>query len=95
MKNNKTLELTDLESMLLSICSNLNRPIRKNQLIRMVTELFECNSKKQVEFAILNLIEHGQLMQKDFFIITPDFNATWDGTVTILDEKKLEALQDA
>ena len=86
MKNSKTLELTDLEAMLLSICSNLNRPIRKNQLIRMVTELFECNSKKQVEFAILNLIEHGQLMQKDFFIITPDFNATWDGTVTMQDE---------
>ena len=70
MKNSKTLELTDLEAMLLSICSNLNRPIRKNQLIRMVTELFECNSKKQVEYALLGLIEHGQLVQKDFFIIT-------------------------
>ena len=51
----------------------------------MVTELFECNSKKQVEYAILGLTEHGQLVQKDFFIITPDFNATWDGTVTMLD----------
>ena len=39
--NNKTLELVDLQKMLLDICTNLNRPIRKTQLIKMVTEVFE------------------------------------------------------
>ena len=56
MKNNKTLELTALQDMLLTICSKLNRPIRKSQLKAFVTELFECNTNKQVDFAILDLI---------------------------------------
>ena len=40
MKNNKTLELTDLEAMLLSICSNLNRPIRKNHVRGLIRPLW-------------------------------------------------------
>ena len=73
MKNTKTLELTDLEAMLLAICATINRPIRKNQLIKMVTELFECNNQKQVDFAILDLIEQEQLVEYKHFIVTPDF----------------------
>ena len=81
-----TLELTDLEAMLLSICSNLNRPIRKSQLTKMVTELFECNNQKQVDFAILDLIEQEQLVEYKHFIVTPDFYATWDKNITAQDE---------
>ena len=84
--NNRTLELIDLQKMLLDICTNLNRPIRKSQLIKMVTEVFECNTKKQVEFAILDLIEQDKLFYAKHFICTPDFAATWDGTVTAADE---------
>ena len=84
--NNKTLELVDLQKMLLDICTNLNRPIRKTQLIKMVTEVFECNSQKQVEFALLALIEQDKLHYAKHFICTPDFAATWDGTVTAADE---------
>ena len=84
--NNRILELPDLQKVLLSTCTYLNRPIRKNQLIKMVTELFECNTVKEVEFALLDLIEQGKLQQKDYFIITPEFAADWDGTVTATDE---------
>ena len=52
--NNRTLELVDLQKMLLDICANLNRPIRKTQLIKLVIEIFECNTQKQVDFAILD-----------------------------------------
>lgn len=86
MKNTKTLELTDLEAMLLSICSNLNRPIRKSQLKAFVTELFECNTNKQVDFAILALIEEKQLVEYKHFIVTPDFYAIWDKNVYSQDE---------
>lgn len=86
MKNTKTLELTDLGAMLLTICTTINRPIRKSQLIKMVTDLFECNNQKQVDFAILDLIEQEQLIEYKHFIITPDFNATWDKNVTAQDE---------
>ena len=84
--NNRTLELADLQKMLLDICTNLNRPIRKTQLIKLVAEIFECNSQKQVEFAILDLIEQDKLHYEKHFICTPEFAATWDGTVTAADE---------
>ena len=84
--NNRTLELVDLQKMLVDICTNLNRPIRKTQLIKMVTEVFECNSQKQVDFAILDLIEQDKLHYKKHFICTPDFATSWDGTVTAADE---------
>lgn len=86
MKNNKTLELTALQDMLLTICSKLNRPIRKSQLKAFVTELFECNTNKQVDFAILALIEENQLVEYKHFIVTPEFYATWDKKVTAQDE---------
>lgn len=86
MKNTKTLELTDLGAMLLTICTTINRPIRKNQLIKMVTDLFECNNQKQVDFAILDLIEQEQLIEYKHFIVTPEFYATWDKKVTAQDE---------
>jgi DNA-binding response OmpR family regulator len=47
--DNRILELADLQKVLLSTCTYLNRPIRKNQLIKMTTELFECNTAKEVE----------------------------------------------
>ena len=59
--DNRILELADLQKVLLSTCTYLNRPIRKNQLIKMTTELFECNTAKEVEFALLDLIEQGKL----------------------------------
>ena len=62
--DNRILELADLQKALLSTCTCLNRPIRKNQLIKMVTELFECNTVKEVEFALLDLIEQGKLDRK-------------------------------
>ena len=69
--NNRTLELVDLQKMLLDICANLNRPIRKTQLIKLVIEIFECNTQKQVDFAILDLIEHDKLHYEKHFICTP------------------------
>lgn len=83
---NRVLELADLQQAILSTCTYLNRPIRKNQLIKMITDLFECNTPKQAEFALLSMIEQRQLQQKDYFIVTPDFASTWDGTVTAADE---------
>ncbi len=88
MKKNtsRILELADLKQNILSICNTLNRPIRKNQLIKMITDLFEYNTQKEVEFALLNLTEEGRLQQKDHFIVTPEFASTWDGVTTAADE---------
>lgn len=83
---NRTLELADLKQILLSTCISLNRPIRKSQLIKMLTELFECSTPKEVEFALLDLIEEGRLYQKDYFIVTPEFASAWDGISTAADE---------
>ena len=83
---NRVLELASLQKVLLSTCTHLNRPVRKNQLIKMVTELFECNTVKEVEFSLLDLIEQGKLQQKDYFITTPELSTDWDGTVTATDE---------
>lgn len=83
---NRVLELADLKQNILSICNTLNRPIRKNQLIKMITDLFEYNTQKEVEFALLNLTEEGKLQQKNHFIVTPEFASTWDGVTTAADE---------
>ena len=91
--DNRILELADLQKALLSTCTCLNRPIRKNQLIKMVTELFECNTVKEVEFALLDLIEQGKLQQKDYFITTPEFAADWNGTITAADEGIINLLK--
>lgn len=85
-KNSRTLELADLQRMLISTCNHLNRPIRKSQLINMITNLFEFNTTKQVEFALIDLIEDEKLCQIDYFIVTPEFASIWDGTVTASDE---------
>lgn len=81
---NRILELADLQEAVLFTCNSLNRPIRKNQLIKMITDLFEYNTPKQVDFALIGLVEEGKLQQKDYFIITPE--SAWDGTVTAADE---------
>lgn len=83
---NRILELADLKQVILYTCNTLNRPIRRNQLINMITDLFECNTQKETEFALLNLIKEGSLQQKDHFIITPKFASTWDGVTTAADE---------
>lgn len=84
--NNRTLELVDLQKMILTICSSLNRPIRKSQLIKMVTELFECNTPKQIEFALLDLIEQAKLIEEKHFIVSPEFSKQWDKMITAADE---------
>lgn len=84
--NNRILELADLQKTLLTVCTNLNRPIRKSKLIKMVTELFECNTPRQVEFALIALLEQGKLHEQDYFIVTPEFHQKWDGEVTAADE---------
>lgn len=84
--SNRTLELADLQHTLMSTCNSLSRPIRKSQLIKMVTDLFECNTPKQTEFALIDLIEQGSLCQQGHFITTQEFASTWDGNVTAVDE---------
>lgn len=61
--NGKTLDLADLQRTIISTCTHLNRPIRKSKLIQMITDLFECNTPRQVEFALIDLIEQGKLYE--------------------------------
>lgn len=84
--NTKILELPDLQTLIIEICNRLNRAIRKTQLINMVIELFECNSKSQVDFAILGLIEQNKLHYTKHFVCTSAFASTWDGIITVADE---------
>lgn len=90
--SNRILELADLQHTLISICNSLGRPIRKSQLIRMVTDLFECNTPKQTEFALIDLIEQGILCQQGHFITTQEFASAWDGNVTAIDEAIIKFL---
>ena len=68
-KQNIALDLQGLQDLLIRICTTINMPIRKKVLIKMVTDLFEYkNSKKAVEFALIELVEQGLLFQKDYYI---------------------------
>ena len=68
-KQNIALDLQGLQNLLIRICTTINMPIRKKVLIKMVTDLFEYkNSKKAVEFALIELVEQGLLFQKDYYI---------------------------
>ena len=92
-KNNNTiLELEPLQKIILDTCTYLNRPIRKNSLIKMITQLFEYNSPSQVEFAIIVLLERGALIQYNFFIVTNEFSKDWDKHVTNMDENVIKFL---
>lgn len=90
--NGKTLELADLQHTIISTCSHLNRPTRKSKLIQIITDLFECNTPRQVEFAILDLLEQKKLIQQNYFITTPEFASVWNGTVTATDESIIKFL---
>lgn len=90
--NKYRLELTNLEKVLVLTCSKLNRPIRKNQLIKLIAQIFECNTPKQVEFAILDLIEQNKLYQHEYFICTAEYALTWNGQVTAADEAIIKFL---
>ena len=89
---NRILELADLQQALLYTCNTLNRPIRRNQLIKMTTDLFEYNTQKEVDFALLDLIEQNKLCQHNYFIVTPEFASDWNGTVTAADEGIIQFL---
>lgn len=90
--NSMTLELADLQRTIISICTHLNRPIRKSRLVQMITDLFECNTPRQVEFAFIDLIEQGKLYEQGYFITTPEFAENWNGVVTAIDESIINFL---
>ena len=90
--NSETLELADLQRSIISTCTHLNRPIRKSKLVQMITDLFECNTAKHVEFALIDLIEQGKLHDQGYFITTPEFAENWNGVVTATDESIINFL---
>lgn len=67
------LDLDRLEEVLVQICTTLNMPIRKTSLHKFVKEVFEYNNSiKQIDFALLDLIEQGNLIENTFYISSPE-----------------------
>ena len=84
---NKVLELEQLEALLLRICNTINMPIRKSQLIRFIKDFFEySNTVKQINFALISLIEKKQLIQHTYFICSPELAEEKILTPTITEE---------
>lgn len=79
MKRN--LDYNKLEQLILKVMDYLNRPIMKEDLIKLVTELFVTNSTKNVEFCINSMTINDKLFQKDDYI----YHKHWDGKVTSAD----------
>ena len=83
--NKRNLELHQLENMILSICTYMYRPIRKTMLIKLVTDLFETNTKKQVEFALAALLDEHRIYEYKNYIHIFKYPTHWDGTTTAAD----------
>lgn len=63
------LDLDRLQNVLIQICTTLNMPIRKTSLHKFVKEVFDYNNSiKQIDFAILDLVEQGVLIESTFYI---------------------------
>lgn len=63
------LDLDRLEEVLVQICNTLNMPLRKTSLHKFIKEVFGYNNSiKQIDFAILDLIEQGILIETTFYI---------------------------
>ena len=63
------LDLDSLEKIIEQICTTLNMPIRKTCLHKFIKDVFGYgNSIKQIDFAILDLIEQGALVETTFYI---------------------------
>ncbi len=71
---NIKLDIEGLESLLLEICENIHMPIRKSQLLKFPTDIFEYkNTKKQIDFALTGLIDQHKLFETNkHFICTPE-----------------------
>ena len=68
-QTNIKLDLDKLEEVLEQICTTLNMPIRKTSLHKFIKEVFcYSNSIKQIDFAILDLVEQGVLIETSFYI---------------------------
>jgi len=84
---NKTLELEGLENLILRICNEIHMPIRKNQLIRFIKNVFGYrNTIKQIQFALIGLIEQKKLIQHTYFICMPELAAEGITTPTATEE---------
>lgn len=93
------LDLDRLEEVLVQICTTLNMPIRKTSLHKFIKEVFGySNSIKQIDFALLDLIEQGYLIENTFYITSPKCassgrtipTATEEGMVKFLTSKALQ-----
>lgn len=63
------LDLDRLEEVLVQICTTFNMPIRKTSLHKFIKEVFGYNNSiKQIDFAILDLVEQGVLIETSFYI---------------------------
>lgn len=63
------LDLDNLERIIEQICTTLNMPLRKTSLHKFIKEVYGYgNSIKQIDFAILDLVEQGTLVETTFYI---------------------------
>ncbi len=68
------LGLEELQDLIQSILDNLYMPIRKSQLSRFIIELFEYgNTRKQIEFAMLGLVDHGYVSEDRFYVAATSY----------------------
>lgn len=94
MKNNNiTLDLDTLKHYILTTCNALHMPVRKTLLIKILTDLFECNTYRTIEFAIITLMEEKQLIEHKYYIYTEEYSNTHSSLVpTAGQENKVKYL---
>ena len=98
-KQTRKLDLDTLQKVLIQICTTLNMPIRKTALHRFIREIFDySNSIKSIDFALLDLIEQGLLLEDSFYVCSSECaasgrtipTATEEGIVKLLTSKSFK-----
>ena len=96
-KQKNILELDKLQQLILDLLDFIYMPMRKSQLSRFINGIFAYdNSQKQIEFALIELIENNSIKGEKFYIATTDYvsehksivpTATQEGIVKYISSK--------
>lgn len=96
----RKLELSELQNLITDFLERLYMPLRKSMLYRFIDETFEYdNTEKEVNFALVSLIEEGQIKEEKYYIASLSYakahrhivpSATEEGIIRYISSKTLK-----
>lgn len=96
-KQKNILELDKLQKLILDLLDFIYMPMRKSQLSRFINGVFSYDNRpKQIEFALIELIENGSIKEEKYYIASADYvsehksivpTATQEGIVKYISSK--------